>query len=145
MPVISIPKACAKQQHRKVTVVYKEGYDEPLVDLKELLLARDMEPKDIAAQFSKDLAATDSLCQMQADWENIKKSSRVADPMCDFCGRAGPVLRCSGCMEIRIEVRYCNKECQLAGWKKHKKAGCGRYVSDDAKMRVKMACDNAKK
>lgn len=87
-----------------------------------------------------DTSKIGALLTMQREWEDIKETSTPTAPICDFCGAAGPVLRCSGCMEIRKEVRYCNKGCQESGWKKHKKAGCGRYASKESKDAVKKAC-----
>jgi hypothetical protein len=86
------------------------------------------------------LGAVTSLLTMQRGWEGAKENSIPAAPICDFCGVSGPVLRCSGCMEIRKEIRYCNRVCQESGWKKHKKAGCGRYASKESKDAVKKAC-----
>ena len=42
-----------------------------------------------------------------------------ADHICSVCGAKGLML-CSWCRK----VYYCGKECQIAGWKEHKKNGC---------------------
>jgi hypothetical protein len=122
---------------------FEDCNDEPLLKLIQHLLVNKIHPTALCnlsqAQTIKNLL------EMQLEWLDIKENYKVAELACDFCGGGGCVLRCSGCMAIRKEVRYCNKECQNAGWKKHKKDGCGRFASEEAKSRVKQACERAKK
>jgi len=128
-------------EHDRTT--FEDCNDEPLLKLIQHLLVNKIHPKALCnlsqAQTIKNLL------EMQLEWEDIKGKYKVAELACDFCGGGGCVLRCSGCMAIRKEVRYCNKECQNAGWKKHKKDGCGRFASGEAKLRVQKACERAKK
>jgi hypothetical protein len=111
---------------------------DPTMRLCGALLAKKMRPMESIHKDKK--AAFGALLNMQKNWESIKENHKAAEPSCDFCGTAGPVLRCSGCMTVRKEVRYCNRECQTAGWKQHKKDGCGRFASEGAKERVLKAC-----
>ena len=120
----------------KFPTIFDECQD-PTMRLCASLLAKKMRPMDMNKQKQ---AAVKALLEMQVNWEDIKASHQVAAPTCDFCGIAGPVLRCSGCMAVRKEIRYCNQECQKAGWKQHKKDGCGRFASEGAKEKVKKAC-----
>ena len=119
-----------------------DGIDSPEAKLFHTLSVRNIRP--ISLCNPTDVRFVEHLKTLQGSWETIKETHTPAVPVCDFCGVAGPLLRCSGCMDIRKEVRYCNKECQTAGWKAHKKAGCGRYASDESKARVKQACDKAR-
>ena len=116
-----------------------EGNDEPILKLCHHLLVNKRHPAELLTR-AVDLGTIKNLLELQLDWKDIKENHRVAEPACDYCGCAGAVLRCSGCMLIRKEIRYCNKECQMAGWAQHKKDGCGREASDKAKKRVARAC-----
>ena len=58
------------------------------------------------------------------------------------CGKPGAIRRCSGC---RVTL-YCNRDCQRAHWKQHKKV-CGKFdgpgsndgaPSDDSRLRIKI-------
>jgi hypothetical protein len=120
-----------------------DSSDEPEAKLCHALLVNKIMPMSLADR--KEVGFINSLLTMQREWAQIKETSSPAPLICDFCGGSGPLLRCSGCMQVRKEVRYCNKECQHAGWKKHKKAGCGRYASEESKDRVKQAINGAKK
>ena len=120
-----------------------ENAEEPILKVAHYLLVRNTRPEMLCRLY--DTETIHSLLTMQVNWEDIKTNYHPKEPTCDFCGADGPVLRCSGCMEIRVEVRYCNKECQMAGWKSHKKGGCGRYASEEKKQRVKALCRNAAK
>ncbi len=112
---------------------------DPTMRLCGALLAKKIRPMESIHKDKK--AAFSALLNMQMKWENnIKENHKSTEPSCDFCGTTGPVLRCSGCMAVRKEVRYCNRECQTAGWKKHKKDGCGRFASEGAKEMVLKAC-----
>jgi hypothetical protein len=115
-----------------------EDSEEPILKVCQYLLVKKLHPAMICRSF--DAQAIKHLLELQCNWGDIKENHKVAELSCDFCGGTGPMLRCSGCMEIRKEVRYCNRECQTAGWKQHKKDGCGRYASDAAKQRVGKAC-----
>ena len=44
-------------------------------------------------------------------------------PTCASCGKEGARMRCTGCGGKTV---YCDKECQLADWKTHKKECSGR-------------------
>lgn len=120
-----------------------DGDLEPEMRLCRALWANKLRPMSLVDK--SGLNVINSLLAMQREWAHIKETSSPTAPVCDFCGKVDPCLRCSGCMEIRKEVRYCNKECQLAGWKKHKKDGCGRYASQEGKGKVKKGIDRAKK
>jgi hypothetical protein len=124
---------------------FPDMYDEldsPEAKLSHALLVRNLRP--ISLCNPADVRFVEHLKTLQCSWAQVKETHTPAVPVCDFCGVLGPLLRCSGCMEIRKEVRYCNRECQNAGWKAHKKAGCGRYASSESKARVKQACDKAR-
>jgi hypothetical protein len=121
---------------------FPDMYDDvehPEAKLCRALLTRNLRPAQLCNP--KDAGFVKHLNEMQDGWAALKETHAPAPLACAFCGVAGAVLRCSGCMEIRKEVYYCNKECQTAGWKAHKKAGCGRYASEGAKARVKKACE----
>jgi hypothetical protein len=45
---------------------------------------------------------------------------RFVEKICAVCGKGGKLSRCGLCGK----VYYCGKDCQLAGWKAHKRAGC---------------------
>ena len=115
-----------------------EDCDEPILKVCQHLLVKKLHPATVCRLF--DAKAIKHLLELQLDWADIKENHKVAELSCDFCGGTEAALRCSGCMEIRKEVRYCNRECQTAGWKQHKKDGCGRYASEAAKQRVGKAC-----
>ena len=117
---------------------------EPVMKTCKYLLANDLHPDMLLRRYADthkgNWAVTKHLLELQCNWADIKANHTVAEPVCDFCGCAGAVLRCSGCMLIRKEVRYCAKACQTGGWKQHKKDGCGQFASDKAKKRVAKAC-----
>jgi hypothetical protein len=115
-----------------------DDLDFPEAKLFHALLVRNLRPLSLCNP--GDVRFVEHLNELQDGWDGIKETHAPVAPVCAFCGVAGAVLRCSGCMELRKEVRYCNKECQIAGWKAHKKAGCGRYASEEMKARVKQAC-----
>ena len=130
-----------KTMHSEFPDMY-DDMDHPEAKLFRALLARNLRPAQLCNP--KDAGFVKHLSDMQDGWAALQETHAPAPPACAFCGAAGAVLRCSGCMEIRKEVYYCNKECQTAGWKAHKKAGCGRYASEGAKARVKKACEKKK-
>jgi hypothetical protein len=107
---------------------------EPVIRLCHSLLAKNMHPAELCRETDARVIA--HLLELQVNWDDIKVNYRAPEPACDFCGVVGPVLRCSGCMAIRKVVLYCNRECQQAGWKRHKKDGCGLFASEAAKKRV---------
>ena len=115
-----------------------EDCEEPILKLARQLLVKKVHPAVFTR--SSNAQVIKHLLELQRNWADIKASHTVAEPVCDFCGCAGAVLRCSGCMLIRKEVRYCAKACQTGGWKQHKKDGCGQFASDKAKKRVAKAC-----
>jgi hypothetical protein len=119
-----------------------EDCEEPILKMCQHLLVKKVHPATLCR--SSNVQAIKHLLELQINWTDIKENYKVAELTCDFCGCTGPVLRCSGCMVIRKEVRYCNKECQTAGWKQHKKDGCGRYASEGAKQRVGKACADSR-
>jgi hypothetical protein len=121
--------------------MYKD-IDSPIAKLCHSLLTNDIRPLSLCSP--KDTRFVAHLTELQDGWKEIKENHSPAEPACAFCGTAGALLRCSGCMAFRREVRYCNKECQTAGWRAHKKAGCGRYASKESKERLKHAYNAAK-
>lgn len=65
------------------------------------------------------------MSQQQKGSERVKEEEqeqgRIYGKMdCDICGK-GDAKRCKGCGT----VAYCGRECQSAGWKKHRRE-CGR-------------------
>ena len=119
-----------------------DGTEYHEMKLIRALLSKNLRPAQLCNP--KDAGFVKHLNEMQDGWAALKETHTPAPPVCAFCGTVGAVLRCSGCMEIRKEVHYCNKECQLSGWKAHKKTGCGRYASEEAKAAVKKACEKKK-
>ena len=119
-----------------------DNSDEPEAKFCHALLVNKMRPMSLADK--SEVGFINSLLTMQREWAQIKETSSPVPLLCDYCGESGPLLRCSGCKEVRKEVRYCNKECQNSGWKKHKKT-CGRYASKECKDRVEQLINGAKK
>jgi hypothetical protein len=132
-----------KESYVSCPMIYEDS-EEPIIQVCKYLLVNNLHPDTLSRHYAdthkEKWAVMKHLLELQRDWADIKETHKVAEPMCDFCGCAGAVLRCSGCMLIRKEVRYCNRECQTAGWKQHKKNGCGQFASDKAKKRVAKAC-----
>jgi hypothetical protein len=154
LPLFGYDKISTLMQLSKIWDVVKATYashptmyddsEEPVMKACKYMLANDLHPDMLSRRYAdthkENWAVMKRLLELQRNWADIKASHTVAEPVCDFCGCAGAVLRCSGCMQIRKEVRYCNRECQTGGWKQHKKDGCGRFASDEAKKRVAKAC-----
>lgn len=53
---------------------------------------------------------------------NERKHNDLLPDACAYCGRPGRKKRCSIC---RLVI-YCNKECQVADWEKHR-VGCNQF------------------
>jgi hypothetical protein len=133
------------ESYASCPTMYDDSVDsEPVMKMCKYLLVNNLHPDMLSRHYAdthkENWAAMKHLLELQRNWADIKANHAVAEPVCDFCGCAGAVLRCSGCMLIRKEVRYCDKECQTGGWKQHKKDGCGQFASDKAKKRVAKAC-----
>ena len=132
------------ESYASCPTMYDDDSEEPVMKVCKYLLVNNLHPDMLARRYAdthkENWAVMKHLLELQRNWADIKANHTVAEPVCDFCGCAGAVLRCSGCMLIRKEVRYCNRECQTGGWKQHKKDGCGQFASDKAKKRVAKAC-----
>lgn len=61
----------------------------------------------------------------------------VSDNQCLHCGSAGALSKCAGCRR----VRYCNRDCQKADWKRHKTT-C-KKVRDICRTSAVLACPAA--
>ena len=117
-----------------------ENSAEPTLKLIHFLLVKKLHPNELLCSGKFPLETIKNLLEMQLEWQDTKENYQTTSMLCDFCGCSDPRLRCSECMKMRKEVKYCNKECQTAGWKQHKKDGCGLFASDKAKRRVQKAC-----
>ncbi|ROW16003.1 hypothetical protein VPNG_02607 [Cytospora leucostoma] len=58
-------------------------------------------------------------------YATLNAATARATQRCDHCGKSeGKLLRCTRCLVDEdwayLAVAYCSKECQVAGWKKHK-------------------------
>ncbi|GFH52346.1 hypothetical protein CTEN210_08822 [Chaetoceros tenuissimus] len=49
---------------------------------------------------------------------------------CVACLKEGATKRCRGCLDIGVDVFFCNRDCQLNHWKTHK-AVCGKVSASD--------------
>ena len=109
----------------------------PTVRMMRFLLIANIRPAKMLALM--DLKVIHHLLVLERDWDRIKANYQPPDSVCAFCGDANPKLRCSECRAVRMDVRYCNKKCQKAGWPEHKKT-CGKNVPQDAKDRIAALC-----
>lgn len=62
--------------------------------------------------------------QSREYYATLNASTARSTQRCDHCGKSdGKLLRCTRCLVDQdwayIAVAYCNKDCQVAGWKKH--------------------------
>jgi hypothetical protein len=76
------------------------------------------------AQYLRDGMLDDvvSMVQWQKNWQEIMDKARERKPVCSVCGVIPEkTLRCSGCLEHRIEVVYCCAKCRDEDWQEHKK------------------------
>ena len=127
-----------ESMHADMPNIFKDR-EAPMLKLCHSLLVRKLHPDELLRRANLDTIT--NLLEMQLNWGDIKENYKIPEPVCDFCGSSvNVVLRCSGCMAVRKEVKYCNKECQKAGWKQHKKDGCGLFASEKMRKKVAKAC-----
>ena len=39
---------------------------------------------------------------------------------CAACKKEGATKRCRGCLDVGVDIFFCNRECQVKHWKTHK-------------------------
>ncbi len=98
-----------KATHALHPTMYDES-EEPEMKMCKYLLANDLHP-DMVARYYADThkgnwAVMKHLLALQRDWADIKANHTVAEPVCDFCGCAGAVLRQEAGGEGLWEVNF---------------------------------------
>ena len=95
----------------------------PFLDLAEPLVIISVYP--VCGSKMCEYAVRSRLKEMQVrerEKEEEEEKMLFGKVSCDICGK-GDARRCAGCGT----VGYCGKECQIEGWKKHKR-DCGRRL-----------------